>query len=221
MKIDPVIYVNNSQLYYVGGELAHLKGITLDDVRQSEPVTPDNFDSVIKNIKNAECNVIRWCVYWSDIEKDSPESYDEAYLAQLREMIKKAESENLLVYFVPNEWYDKKDFWGATDTEDDDFLLEHYYGTMLHLARRIKDCTNVIGFAFPKSESSTLDATETKERYRKFYELFQKKHPQYFFIEEESHTEGSVIWSKETDPETKKVLKGLFLENNEVMVYAG
>lgn len=208
-------------MYYVNDELAHLKGLTLDDVRQSEPVTPENIDSLINDIKNTGCNVIRWCVYWSNIEKDGPESYDEAYLALLREMIKKAETENLLVYFVPNEWYDKKDFWGATDTEDHDFLLEHYYGAMLHLARRVKDCTNVIGFAFPRGEISPLDATETKERHKEFYELFQKKHPQYFFIEEEVQGDSGVIWSKETDPETKKMLKGLFLENNEVLLSVG
>ena len=106
------------------------------------PVTPD----MVKTVK------------WSEVET-SPESYDEAFLANLRDELKKLEDEKKFVVIEP-----------VVDKDDG---FEPFTAAMCHTARRIKDCVSVIGFAVP--ENFVNNAVS-------YMEELSKKHLHYCFF---------------------------------------
>lgn len=116
-------------------------------------ISGEEFPLSSKNIKS---------VKWSEVE-DSPEEYNEEFLAKLRDELKSLESKNEFVFIEPV--FDK--------AEANDANIEQFTAAMKHTARRIKDCVSVIGFAIPSEIESKRD----------FYiaELSQK-HQQYCFF---------------------------------------
>ena len=73
---------------------------------------------------------------WSKIEIEDG-NYNEEILAKLRDFLKKLEEAGLFAFVVPMT---QKSF--ADADEADSFIK-----AMVHTARRIKDCTSVLGFA--------------------------------------------------------------------------
>lgn len=66
-------------------------------------------------------------------------NYNEELLASLRDFLKVAEEKGVFGFIIPTS--DKK----VEDSDSADELIS----AMVHVARRIKDCTSVIGFSIP------------------------------------------------------------------------
>ncbi len=103
-------------------------------------------DSLVKSVK------------WSDVEGEA-ESYNEDYLAKLRDELKLLEEKNLFVFIEP-----------VFDKNAD---VAQFIAAMRHTARRIKDCVSVIGFAIPEQAAAEKDM---------FVSELSQKHQQYCFF---------------------------------------
>ncbi len=128
-------------------------------------------------------------VYWDDIEKNGLEEYDEAFLAMLRSDLKNSEKSLEKVLLIPKRFSGQGSFWGYADSEimseeKEVEFFEIFTACMLHVARRVKDCKNVIGFAYPDFENdwNVLKHYENEHK-EKFMAAFQKKHSHYIFVE--------------------------------------
>ncbi|MCR5724649.1 MAG: hypothetical protein K6G80_06135 [Treponema sp.] len=109
-------------------------------------------------------------VRWSDVEPEA-DSYDEAFLAGLREELKNAESEKKFYFIEPV--FDR----GADFAEG---AVEQFTAAMKHCARRIKDCVSVAGFAIPQELVQAGFAPDgAAALYR---EALSEKHAQYVYF---------------------------------------
>ena len=110
-------------------------------------------------------------IYWEGVDFGDG-VYNEELLANLRDFIKKGEEKSGFCFIVPRT---KK---AVADSEAADF----YIAAMVHSARRIKDCVNVIGFAVPE-EFLTLDADFSENSLTmRFIDEMNKKHGHYLYF---------------------------------------
>ena len=145
MKLDPVFTVKNNRLYKIA----------------------DDSQVEVSSLKRVD-------IPWSTIEL-SPESYNEEYLANLREELKPLDETGSFVYLAPK--VDK-----ALNTPED---IELYINAFNHCARRIKDCQCVAGIELP-AEVLSKGTTEDSAMIW-FMETLAKKHGQYvYFAAEET-----------------------------------
>lgn len=145
MKLDPLFYVKNNKLVFI---------------EDNEP-----FDSA--NLERIE-------ISWNTVELEN-EVYNEEYLANLREHIKKFETTSKFAVLVPIA--DK-----SLKTSEQ---IELFTNTFNHTARRLKDCINIVGFELiPELLESGIDAGSTA---RNFIATIAVKHAQYiYFIKQEN-----------------------------------
>lgn len=109
---------------------------------------------------------------WAKIEPKD-EIYDEEFLANLRNELKSLENVQNFVILVPV--IDKS----LKNQEQTELFINAFN----HTARRIKDCTNVVGFEIP-CELKNIDD---------FIETLSKKHPQYVYFSESKETANASI----------------------------
>lgn len=132
MKIEAKFYCEDNQLFFLDGTKAEL-----------------NSDSV----KSYE-------VKWTEVGLDE-DSYNEEFLANLRDKLKALEEGNSYGYMVP-----------VCDSEcSTEEQKEAFVASMKHCSRRIKDCENVIGFSVPSEADSDF-----------FMEELSAKHKHYIFF---------------------------------------
>jgi hypothetical protein len=106
-------------------------------------------------------------VAWTAIEPGEPEQYDESFLAALRTTLKEAESRGEFVFIEP-----------AVDKPAADYTL--FTAAMKHTARRIKDCSAVVGFAIPdRLAAGGFSDDSAAGRYQA---ALSEKHPQYVYF---------------------------------------
>lgn len=132
MKLDPVFTVKENKLYKIA------------DNSQVDPNT-------LRRIE----------IPWTTVEMEE-ESYNEEFLALLRDQLKGMEATNTFAILVP--LVDK-----AMDTPDQ---VELFTKAFNHTARRVKDCISVAGFELPK---------ELKD-YQSFIDTISIKHAQYVYF---------------------------------------
>ncbi|MFI3258445.1 MAG: hypothetical protein R3Y36_09130, partial [Spirochaetales bacterium] len=129
--------------------------------------------------ENAELKTL----YWSTAEALGSEKYNEAFLAELRNEIKDNESQ---IFFIPRRKADDKPFWGSpsqSSISQEIEFFEQFTACMVHVARRLKDCQCICGFALPDFKNDWIELNDTKEeRIAEFIRAFQKKHSRYIFI---------------------------------------
>ncbi len=104
-------------------------------------------------------------VAWSQVEPVA-ESYDEAFLAALREELKALEEDKKFVYI--DAVFDREDAAAA------------FTAAMKHCARRIKDCVSVAGFSIP--DALTKDGFAEGSSAAEFIAELSQKHGQYVFF---------------------------------------
>ncbi|MBO6177056.1 MAG: hypothetical protein J6O39_05900 [Treponema sp.] len=110
--------------------------------------------------KSGEDKVTAITVKWSYSGFDE-ENYNEEFLALFRDRLKELEETSKFAFIVP-----------AADSDcTDEIKKQAFADSMNHCARRIKDCTSVIGFSIP-DECNASD----------FMELLLKKHQHYVFF---------------------------------------
>ena len=107
MKQEALFYVKNGTIYDNKNRLAFFRGI---NYIQSELFPIEEADSRFNKLLLKGCNLIRWFVSWEIVEPE-PEAYNEEYLADLRNLLKKAEEYNINVIIEPTgipSWVYKK-----------------------------------------------------------------------------------------------------------------
>ncbi|MCR5219076.1 hypothetical protein [Treponema sp.] len=148
MKLEKLFDSENNTLIEKNGNKIDLSGCPVIDAVElcNEKYGNEKFSAV--KIK------------WSYIGFDE-ESYNEEFLALLRDKLKDFEEDSKYVFIIPEA--------DAECSSND--KMEAFAAGMNHCARRIKDCASVIGFAIPDN----LNAAD-------FMELLLKKHQHYVFF---------------------------------------
>ena len=135
-------------------------------------------------------NIDVYTVLWDDVEGAAPEEYNEAFLASLREDLKKKEAENAKsIYIEPRFYSGSGNFWACAEKQTAE-LFDAFTAAMVHTSRRLKDCTLIAGFVFPDFDAdwaALITGKGDEETARTFYtdafrQAFQKKYSHYEFI---------------------------------------
>ena len=142
MKLDPLFTINNNKLCNIS----------------------DNSEVDMSTIKRIE-------LPWTTVELES-ESYNEEYLANLRDQLKEMEENNTFAIIVPI--VDKH----IEEDEDSENSEEAFINACNHSARRIKDCVSVVGFEIP---------VEVQDP-QAFRDTLNKKHSQYIYFTKKENT---------------------------------
>jgi hypothetical protein len=116
-------------------------------------------------------SILGVCIAWKNIEI-SKEVYNEEFLAALRDFLKNIETAGVYAVIVP-------EMNGAE--------FSQYTAAMVHVARRIKDCGAVVGFAFPRELVCDSEAVSS------FIESMSVKHAQYVYFSPENTQNGQLI----------------------------
>ncbi len=106
---------------------------------------------------NEQCSPIVREVKWSEVESRESE-FNEEFLASLREELKKNEERGEFFVIVPV--FDKKI---ETEAQKKDGVA-----AMKHVARRIKDCASVVGFAVPACLDESYFVSELSEKHQHY-----------------------------------------------------
>lgn len=151
MKIEPKCYSQKNRLHLLNGtELPAEKVIYIEGKACAEAAAaPDSANSLFAVL-----------VPWTLASTDE-DSYNEAFLAGLRDWLKALEKTNSFAFIVP-----VADIALSSESEK-----EHFIASFRHCARRIKDCAHVIGFAVPEEAEAAL-----------FMQELSAKHSHYIFF---------------------------------------
>ncbi|MCR4579913.1 MAG: hypothetical protein K5681_06160 [Treponema sp.] len=152
MKLEAIFTVKDNQLYKIS----------------------DNSLVDLSSLKKIE-------VLWSQVELE-PESYNEEFLANLRDSLKTMELTKNFAIIVPK--VDKE----LASAEQ----IETFITAFNHCARRIKDCISVAGFELPeeltKSDFSAASSAQT------FMDTLAIKHAQYvYFTNEKNNVPATIV----------------------------
>lgn len=140
MKLDPLFTVKNKQLYKIQDDSL----VDLSSIQKME-------------------------LSWKTIELEE-ESYNEEFLAQLRDQLKILDEQNKFVVLIPV--VDKK-----LETPED---FELFTNAFNHTARRIKDCISVLGYELPSE--LVAKGIDEGSPVQEFIEVLAKKHAQYVYF---------------------------------------
>lgn len=118
----------------------------------------------LKDASKENINIIE---FESNFAGSAPDEFDESFLANLRENLKNAENNDVVFCIKP--------VINATSlsAEEAENLNKLFY----HIARRIKDCSCVVGFVLPK-----FDSNSNIEQTTSLINMLKKKHPEYVYI---------------------------------------
>lgn len=146
MKLEAKFYAENNRLYFLDGkELDATKHIEITSGEIAEKCTdPDT----LYGIK----------ISYSEVGEDE-DSYNEDFLAKLRDDLKALEEKNVFTFIIPVG-------------SEEDMHKEEFTFSMKHCARRIKDCESIAGFAVPEYNADFfIDEVSAKHKH---YVFFQK-----------------------------------------------
>ncbi|WP_407398236.1 hypothetical protein [Treponema sp.] len=129
MKLEAKFYSEANQLYFLDGSKAEL----------------------------GSDRIKAYTVKWTSVGLDE-DSYNEEFLAGLREQFKLMEENGSYGYVVP-----------ACDSAcESEAQKEAFVASMKHCARRIKDCENIIGFAIPSEVDSGFFMEELSAKHKHY-----------------------------------------------------
>lgn len=131
-------------------------------------ITTDIAEAVEKNY-----DLVIYNVSWNKVEI-AEDGYNEEFLASLRDIFKDAEEKG--IYILVNSCFDEPT-WSAEGSFSSVDKAFHFIEAMKHTARRVKDCSSVIGFALSPEAQKNLD-----KFCQDFYEALVKKHKHYLFF---------------------------------------
>ncbi|MCH5291125.1 MAG: hypothetical protein J1D88_05100 [Treponema sp.] len=154
MKLEAHFQSRNNSLFFIDGAECPVVGCPVLDVR-----------TCMQNAAFAAQKESVCCVQipWTAVGCDGS-SYNEAFLAELRDWLKSLEGTSHFVFMQPLA------DCAAVSSSQKEALAESF----THCARRIKDCSAVIGFAIP----DLFDGSESAA----FMAALRKKHAHYCFF---------------------------------------
>lgn len=143
MKFDPLVKVVENKLVRISDNfpisLENLNIVSVSEIEKGSSVVKGSVSAIL-------------CP-WSKVQMEDG-SYNEELLAKLRDYLKIMEENRDFAFIVPQ---------GETSFSDVD-RADVFLKSMVHTARRIKDCTSVLGFALP-AEFLEKDAGLKPEEY--------------------------------------------------------
>ena len=151
MKLDPIFTVKQNKLYKISDNSA------VDA-------------AALKKIQ----------IKWSEVEL-AEESYNEEYLANLREELKAMDDAGTFAVLVPV--VDK-----PLDSAEQ---IEAFINTYNHTARRVKDCVSVAGFVLP--EEITSKGFDAGTPAADFMETLAIKHAQYVYFTGNTNAPENIV----------------------------
>ena len=151
MKLDPIFTVKQNKLYKISDNSA------VDA-------------TALKKIQ----------IKWSEVEL-AEESYNEEYLAQLRDELKAMDDAGTFAVLVPV--VDK-----PLDSAEQ---IEAFINTYNHTARRVKDCVSVAGFVLP--EEITSKGFDAGTPAADFMETLAIKHAQYVYFTGNTNAPENIV----------------------------
>ena len=151
MKLEPIFTVKNHKLYKI------------DSGAQVDPAS-------LKKIE----------IKWSQVEL-AQESYNEEYLASLREELKVMDEDGTFAVLLP--LLDK-----PLDSPEQ---IEAFINTYNHTARRVKDCVSVVGFELP--EAITAKGFDAGSPAADFMETLAIKHAQYVYFSKNTKAPENIV----------------------------
>ena len=151
MKLDPIFTVKNHKLYKIDSEA------------QVDPAS-------LKKIE----------IKWSQVEL-AEESYNEEYLAALREDLKAMDDAGTFAVLLPV--LDK-----PLDSPEQ---IEAFINTYNHTARRVKDCVSVVGFELP--DVITSKGFSEGSPAANFMETLAIKHAQYVYFSKKTDSPDDIV----------------------------
>ncbi len=155
MKLDAQFTAKNNALFFLDGSPLSLDSCPcIDALSCTGDALPQG---------DAPLCIVR--LPWAQVGMDE-ESYNEEFLAQLRDWLKMLENKKQYALMLP-----------VSDAAVSDAQKDDFCASMNHAARRIKDCTSVVGFAIPQG-FSTSDAES-------FMALLAKKHGHYVYFSQD------------------------------------
>ena len=151
MKLDPIFTVKENKLYKISDNSA------VDT-------------AALKKIQ----------IKWSEVEL-AEESYNEEYLANLRDELKAMDDAGTFAVLVPV--VDK-----PLDSAEQ---IEAFINTYNHTARRVKDCVSVAGFVLP--EEITSKGFDAGTPAADFMETLAIKHAQYVYFTGNANAPENIV----------------------------
>ncbi|MBQ2529676.1 MAG: hypothetical protein II547_05425 [Treponema sp.] len=117
-------------------------------------------DSSVKDVNHEKGGLVFIDMPWEKVGLEE-DSYNEEFLASMRDMLKKMEGESSYAVIVPV----------AEKIPETDAQKEAFIASMKHSARRIKDAKSVVGYAIPDYIDSNA-----------FIDAFKAKHGHYIYF---------------------------------------
>lgn len=98
MKHEQIISIQKGNIVDLQGNKRIFSGTTVSPRNGGlKPPSIQEADSFFDNLRKNNTSLLRWQILWEDIEGNEPGAYNEAYLADLRTCLKKAETAGILV----------------------------------------------------------------------------------------------------------------------------
>lgn len=108
MKHEPIISIQDGALVDAQGKKRIFRGTTLPPGTTTGLPSMQETEQLFSRMKKASITMLRWQITWEAVEPE-PDSYNEAYLADLRTLLKQAETDGILVFVEPVMWN-----WGSS-----------------------------------------------------------------------------------------------------------
>ena len=175
MKIESLFKVVDHKLFTTAGQCVSVDGMSVFVIAFSEQKSPELVAAEIVNGQRRSSLGKPVCVRisWKIVEmKDG--LYDEAYLADLRTVLKLLENRSVSVIIEP--FVEDGPAQLSSDGSCNEEAASRLTAAMRHVARRIKDCSSVVGFILPEEIASDKAAS------LEYITELSRKHPQYVFF---------------------------------------
>ena len=116
MKHESIISIHEGAIVDSHGKKRIFQGATISPYSKEFPIPSiSQADNFFATLQKHNTTLLRWQILWEDVEGDAPDQYNEAYLADLRTLLKKAEEAGILVFLEPvmKDWGSSLGGYGA------------------------------------------------------------------------------------------------------------
>lgn len=102
MKHEAIISIQDGNIVDSQGKKRIFQGATVSPYSRDFPIPSiSQADTFFAALQKHNITLLRWQILWEDVEGEAPDQYNEAYLADLRTLLKKAEEAGILVFLEP------------------------------------------------------------------------------------------------------------------------
>ena len=163
MKLEARFYSDSNKIFSVAGTEASLSDKALEASEIiSDGMSETQISALCASVPSDKISCVR--IPWALVGQDE-ESYNESFLATLRDFLKALEDQNKYVFIAP-VCEDAVQNLSAAEKEA-------LTASFKHCARRVKDAASVVGFAVPSEADAAFFIEELSAKH-KHYVFFSK-----------------------------------------------